>query len=96
MTGDVVDEIRFQLPMRIGQRYGRLPDGMLDAAHMSNKTRVRMKINIQTEGVINSVQSPSHPTLTLSSHSTHRSLSSRRRTTAHYSSSEYLNEDFVL
>ena len=96
MTGDIVDEIRFQLPMRIGQRYGRIPDGMVDASHISKKTRVKMSVNIQTQGVITYVKSPTHVDLIFTPYTTSRNKSSRRRGTAEYSSTEYLSGDFVL
>lgn len=96
MTADIVDEIRFQLPMRIGQRYGRIPDGMVDASHISKKTRVKITLNIQTQGIITSVTSPTHVDFIFTPYTASRGKSSRRRGTAVYSSTEYLSGDFVL
>ncbi|TCD67189.1 hypothetical protein EIP91_000416 [Steccherinum ochraceum] len=96
MTGDHVDEIRFQLPTSIGQRYGRVPDGMNDASTPAKHTRIKMKINVQTQGVIKSIASPTHPSFRVLPYGTHRDRPSRHRMTAIFSSTEYLTSDVVL
>ncbi|THH32860.1 hypothetical protein EUX98_g1355 [Antrodiella citrinella] len=95
MTGDYTDGVRFQLPMSIGQRYGRMPEGMVNASTVSTKTRVSIKVNIQMQGDIKDITSPTHSALTVKPYR-YRDSISRRRATAEFSSTEYLTQDFVL
>ncbi|KAH8102055.1 hypothetical protein BXZ70DRAFT_49953 [Cristinia sonorae] len=95
MAGDRADEIRLQLPMSIGQRYGQTPEGMGDTTMVTEKTRVRIKVNIQTQEVIQNIHSPTH-SVSVTPYLTHRNQSSRRRTVVKFSSARYLSSDFVL
>ncbi|KAI0078065.1 VIT-domain-containing protein [Panus rudis PR-1116 ss-1] len=96
MTDDLIDQVRFQLPMVIGQRYGTLPSGMKGVTHVGPKTRVRIDIFVQTRGTIKTITSPTHSTISVKPYKNHRNEISRHRATVKLRSSNYLNCDFVL
>lgn len=97
MNDDNADEIRFQLPMCVGERYGEPIPELQDASAPSAQTRVRVTADIQTSGRIKSISSPSHSDeLTETRYPTHVGRPSRRRTTVKYRSSSFLERDFVL
>ncbi|KAF4572545.1 hypothetical protein EYR36_007053 [Pleurotus pulmonarius] len=97
LNDDNVDEIRFQLPQHVGNRYGTPPAALNDAAGTSTSTRIRISIDIQTSGRLHSAISPSHgQDIKEKRYPTHRNRTSRRRTTVSYRSKTYLTKDFLL
>ncbi|GJE93119.1 von Willebrand domain-containing protein [Phanerochaete sordida] len=90
MEEDVTDSVRVQIPMSIGMRYGRLPDGMQDAQRVPPH-RISISADVRMQGAVKSVTSSSHPTVTvLNSDVPHAQRSAR------YVSSDFLAQDFVL
>lgn len=96
MNDDLADQIRFQLPMCVGERYGALPDTMIDASNPSPSTRVRIVIGIQTKGDIQSVISPSHPQILAHPFRSDDGEPSSNRIVATYESPDFLTQDFVV
>ncbi|GJE93157.1 von Willebrand domain-containing protein [Phanerochaete sordida] len=95
MDNGPASEIRLQLPMCIGQRYGAPPAGMHGAATASPHTRVRFDAHIQMHGAITSVTSPSHAALHAAPHTAH-GRASRHRALARLRSPHFLAGDLVL
>ncbi|KAF7306502.1 hypothetical protein MIND_00441500 [Mycena indigotica] len=89
------DEVRFQLPMCVGERYGPPLPALVGAAAPSSSTRIRITMEIQTNGTIQSITSPSHQ-ITQSAHKKSSNRPSRRRITVKYRSHSYLENDFVV
>ncbi|KAJ7022030.1 hypothetical protein C8F04DRAFT_1139174 [Mycena alexandri] len=97
VNDDNADEIRFQLPMCVGERYGPPLTALDGAAAPSASTRIRITADIQTSGRIQSITSPSHfDSITETKYPTHLDRPSRRRSTIRYRSTNYLDQDFVL
>lgn len=96
MDNDVSTEVRLQIPMCVGERYGEVPEGMDGASGPSAHTRVRFNANIQMKGVIASVTSPSHPGVHVAAYQTHVGRPSRHRATVRFRSPYFLHSDFVL
>ncbi|KAJ7785776.1 hypothetical protein B0H16DRAFT_1487985 [Mycena metata] len=97
VNDDNADEIRFQLPMCVGERYGPPLTALEGAAAPSASTRIRITADIQTSGRIQSIASPSHSdSITETKYPTHLDRPSRRRSTVRYRSTNYLDRDFVL
>ncbi|TFK30706.1 von Willebrand domain-containing protein [Coprinopsis marcescibilis] len=97
-TGDYTDQVRFQLPKSVGERYGVPPSELEDAMQPSVlDTRISITAEIQMYGKIRDVVSPSHPgSITQTKYSTHLGRPSKRRLTVRYRSPNYLDKDFVL
>ncbi|KAJ7226005.1 hypothetical protein GGX14DRAFT_642349 [Mycena pura] len=94
---DNTDEIRFQLPMCVGERYGPPLTALDGASAPSSSTRIRITLEIQTSGRIQSLTSPSHSNdISETRYQTHLARPSRRRTTVRYRSPTFLDRDFVL
>ncbi|KAJ8091380.1 hypothetical protein PM082_015098 [Marasmius tenuissimus] len=92
-----VDEVRFQLPSYVDERYGELPQQLVGASSSSSSTRLRITVDVQTSGTIRSIFSPTHgESLTITPYSTHLNRPSRRRSTIKFRSRDYLERDFVL
>lgn len=90
-------QVRLFIPMSVGERYGVPPQGMDDASAATDQTRVRFQINIQMQGSIKRVLSPSHQAeLTVEPYRTHLGRASQHRAIAKLRSKEYLTQDFVL
>ncbi|KAJ3482315.1 hypothetical protein NLI96_g7056 [Meripilus lineatus] len=96
MNDDLTDQIRFQLPMCVGMRYGSLPDTMVDASAPTSSTRVRIVVGIQTKGDIQSVTSPSHPQFLAYPFKEDDGEPSSNRMIASYESPDFLSQDFVV
>lgn len=96
MNDDLTDQIRFQLPMSVGMRYGELPDTMSDASSPSRSTRVRIVLGIQTKGNIQSVISPSHPNVLTHPFKPDDGEPSSNRYIATYETPTFLSQDFVV
>jgi Mg-chelatase subunit ChlD len=52
--------------------------------------------DIQTSGPIQNIESPSHPAMSIRSHSSRHGKESRRRKIVKYNSATYLDRDFIL
>lgn len=91
------DEIRFQLPMCVGERYGPPLTALDGASAPSSSTCIRITADIQTSGRIQGIMSPSHSeSIEETRYPTHLGRPSRRRSTVRYRSPTYLDRDFVL
>jgi von Willebrand factor type A domain len=94
---DNTDEVRFQLPMGVGQRYGTPPPELESAHGHSSHTRIRLTAQIQTSGKIQHITSPSHQAdISEVAYLTHHGRPSRRRSTIKFKSRTFLDRDFVL
>jgi hypothetical protein len=97
MDDDNKGEVRLQLPMSVGCRYGPEPPSLADAASASSRTRLRITVDIQMSGVIRRVSCPNHEGLiNLSPYVTRTGQTSRRRKIAKLRSQTFLTRDFVL
>jgi hypothetical protein len=97
-TGDYMDQVRFQLPYYVGQRYGIPPEGLDSAVQPApGKTRISVTVDIQMSGRIEEIRSSSHDSeIEQTPYDTHLGRASRRRTTIRYQSESYLDRDFIL
>ncbi|KAF8887810.1 vault protein inter-alpha-trypsin domain-containing protein [Infundibulicybe gibba] len=97
VNDDRVDEIRFHLPLHVGERYGAPPPGVADADSPSSHAKFKLVADVQTSGKIFNIASPSHgDEITETRYPTHLGRPSRRRSTIRFRSSELLDHDFVL
>lgn len=81
MDADLTDQVRFQLPVCIGKRYGTPPDGI--ACPLITSGRLVITVDIRMKGLIRSITSPTH-NIDVSQSSTQ------------YTSNNFLEQDFVL
>lgn len=81
MDADLPDQIRLQLPVCAGMRYGEPPEGM--APPLDTARRVEVAANIFMQGAITSITSPTHSLET-------------SETSATFTSECFLKGDFVL
>lgn len=86
------DHVCLQLPMTIAKRYGETP---LDTSTANERTRVRITVDVQTSDVIQDIRSPTHR-INLRRYRIHAGTKSERRMTAWWSSTTFLDQDFVL
>ncbi|KDQ53704.1 hypothetical protein JAAARDRAFT_698313 [Jaapia argillacea MUCL 33604] len=86
------DQVRFYLPMAVGQRYGTPPPTMLDAHSAPSSTRVSIDIVIQASGQIHDVHSPTHGISLVADTLSNQYFAK----TAKFRSPTFLNYDFVL
>jgi hypothetical protein len=97
MNDDNADEVRFQLPMCVGERYGEPPPELASAMAPSSRTRIRITTDIQTSGRIQSITSPTHSgEISETKYPTHLARPSRRRSCVKFRSRTFLDRDFVL
>lgn len=96
MDDELLDQVRFQIPIALGLRYGTHPAGMADASSASSRTRLRFIADIQMSGPIRDVSSPTHQIGPLIPYRTHLGRTSLRRTTAKFRSKAFLERDFIL
>lgn len=97
LDNDNLDEIRFQLPMSIGERYGTPPLELASTLAPDANTKVKIVVQIQTSGRILSIISPSHPgRISESRYPTDLGRPSRRRSTVKFQPRSFLDRDFVL
>lgn len=89
------DHVRLQLPMSIFERYGETPQAMVDASRIDEKTRVQITVDVQTSDTIQDIRSPTHP-ISLMRYKTRAGRRSERRMSATWSSTTFLDTDFVL
>jgi hypothetical protein len=91
MDGDVTDQIRLQLPMYIGMRYGTIPSSMADAS-TAPPHRISISADVRMQGAVKKITSPTHPTVTIDGGGSTTSYPLN----AHYGSQDFLKQDFVL
>ena len=96
MDDELADQVRFQIPMALGLRYGTTPSALDGAASPSIRTRVKITVDIQMSGRLRDVRSPTHAIAPLILHKKHNGRLSRRRATVKFRSPEFLQDDFVL
>ncbi|KAG2102875.1 uncharacterized protein F5147DRAFT_838709 [Suillus discolor] len=89
------DHICLRLPMTIAKRYGESPAALLNAPTTNERTRVHITVDVQTSDVIRDIRSPTHRISPLR-YRKHASTKSERRMTARWSSTTFLDRDFVL
>ncbi|GJE93155.1 von Willebrand domain-containing protein [Phanerochaete sordida] len=90
MNDDSSDQVRLQIPMYVGTRHGSPPPGT-KAAKRVPPHRVSISADVRMQGVVRSVFSPTHPTLTISDDGS--AATSRQ---SQYLSKDFLTQDFVL
>ena len=88
MDEEVTDQVRLQIPMYVGMRYGSLPMGMHNAVQAPPE-RVSISVDVRMQGAVRSITSPTHPALILSDGGAHASR-------AAWGSRDFLTSDFVL
>ncbi|KAG6814457.1 hypothetical protein H0H92_007461 [Tricholoma furcatifolium] len=94
---DNADEIRLQLSRGIGERYGTPPEELTSASRPTERTKIKITCDIQTNGRINAISSPSHANdIQETRYATSSGRESRRRSTIKYRSRTFLDRDFVL
>ena len=96
MHNDFKDEVRLQLPMSLGCRYGIEPPSLADAVSATDNTILHITVEIQMSETIRKIYSPSHPECTFKRYVNGRGQTSRRRQIAQLISPEFLRKDFVL
>jgi hypothetical protein len=96
MSDELQSEVRLQLPMSIGSRYGPEPATLAAAASASTQTRLTITMDIQMSGTIRHVTSPTHPDIVLSPYMKPSGNKSSRRQTAKLCSPTFLTQMFVL
>ena len=95
MDDEQVDQVRLQLPVCIGQRFGVVPAGMTGASSIPPE-RVRISSEVYMRGTIQSITSPSHAIDALIEGSTPSADSHSNDRAVRYASPDFLDEDFVL
>lgn len=91
------NKVQLLLPLALAQRYGTLPEQLEDANGNTGLIELKIKVEIQMSGQILSVTSPSHGQgLRFKEYKTHYGRPSRRRVTAKFRSTTYLDRDFEL
>ncbi|KAF7797334.1 hypothetical protein EIP86_008529 [Pleurotus ostreatoroseus] len=95
LEDDFVDQIRFQLPVSVGARYGQMPSNMI-AARTVPTDRITISVDIFMKGAILNLTSPTHPSFNLSSDGTISTPASVSRQRGWYHSPSFLAQDFVL
>ena len=96
MDDELKGEVRLQLPMSVGSRYGPEPTVLATAASAPSQTRLSITVDIQMSGIIQRVTSPTHPGIKLAPYVTTVGHTSRRRQTAKLHSPTFLTQSFVL
>ena len=89
MDADVGDQVRFHLPVVVGERYGQLPEGVRGARAL-NPTRVDINVNIRMKDIIRSITSPSH----IIAHRSNADTATFQSVS--FQSDQFLKHDFVL
>ncbi|KIP04028.1 hypothetical protein PHLGIDRAFT_212597 [Phlebiopsis gigantea 11061_1 CR5-6] len=87
---DAASQIRLQLPVHIGYRFGTLPAGM-KGARKTAPYRIKISVDVRMQGNVRNITSPSHPTVVVTSDRT-----TRIPQAAQYTSRGFLEQDFVL
>jgi hypothetical protein len=95
MDDELNDEVRLQLPMSVGYRYGTPPPSLAKATSASSRTRLRITADVQMSRAIRETSSPTH-SIEVIPYVTHIGQHSRRRRTIKFRSQTFLTSDFVL
>jgi von Willebrand factor type A domain len=95
LDDEFIDEVRLQLPMSVGCRYGTPPPSLATSAETSTSTRLRITVDIQMSGVIQQISSPTH-LIKEAPFVTHAGHASRHRKMTKFRSQTFLTGDFVL
>ncbi|KAG9310061.1 hypothetical protein JVU11DRAFT_9666 [Chiua virens] len=89
------DHVRLQFPMHIAKRYGTPPAAIRDTSAADSPTRIHIKVDVQTSGVIHDIRSPTHG-IEVRYHKNRSGRTSQRRMSAVWKSNKFLTSDFVL
>ena len=95
LDDDRTDQVRFQLPVSVGQRYGQLPADMVGAKSVP-VSRITITAEIYMKGAIQSITSPTHPTVTTLDAAAPHFKQPVNSQEVQYRSPEFLERDFVL
>lgn len=91
------NKVQLLIPLALGQRYGTVPQQLEDAAGHIDPVKLKITVEIQMSGTILSINSPSHQQgIVLEEYMTHKGHVSRRRMTAKFKSTTFLDRDFEL
>ena len=90
------NKVQLLLPLALANRYGALPEQLEGATGNTRRIRLRITVEIQMSGQIQTITSPSHQGLFLEEYTTHYGRPSRRRMTAKLFSTTFLDRDFEL
>lgn len=90
MDADLPDQVRLQLPMSIGMRYGTVPKHLTNVLR-APANRISISVDVRMQGMVKSITSPTHPTLILGPND-----SPTVPSTAVYHSRHFLSQDFVI
>ncbi|KIP02807.1 hypothetical protein PHLGIDRAFT_130535 [Phlebiopsis gigantea 11061_1 CR5-6] len=90
MEDDISDQVRLQLPMCIGMRFGYIPPGMQDARPI-HPDCITISVDIRMQGAVKKINSPTHPTVLVSDPELADGIRSVRHT-----SPDFMVRDFVL
>jgi hypothetical protein len=96
MDDELGSEVRLQLPMSVGSRYGPEPIALATALSTPSRTRLSIIVTIQMGGAIKSVISPTHPDIIQAPLTTASGQTSRRCRTVNFRSPTFLSQSFVL
>lgn len=89
------NKVQLLLPLALGQRYGALPQQLEDATGHTGLVKLKITVEVQMSGMILSINSPSHQQgLILQEYTTHNGHLSRRKMTAKFYSTTFLDKDF--
>ena len=95
LEDDFMDQIRFQLPVSVGMRYGQMPFKMVDAKAISGD-RIKISVDVFMKDAIQSLTSPTHPRFELSNDGTVSTPATATQQRGWYRSPSFLSQDFVL
>lgn len=95
MDDDYADQVRFQLPVSVGSRYGMLPSGMAQAKSVP-ANRITISTEVYMKGSIKSITSPTHPTLAILQANSFQERQYLHGQGVQYRSTAFLEQDFVL
>lgn len=90
------DHVRLQLPFTLFERYGPLPEAMIDAATASSTTCIDVKVDIQMSRAIHAIRSPTHPGISVLRYKMRDGRKSQRRKSVVLKSSTFFQGDFVI
>lgn len=89
------DHVRLQLPMHIAERYGAQPAGIHNTSAADSRTRLHIRVDVQTSDIIHGIRSPTHHVVTRH-HKGRSGRVSQRRISVVWESPGFLNSDFVI
>ncbi len=95
MDDELPEQVRFQLLLCVGMRYGTFTPGMQGAKTIPPE-RISITTEVYMKGAIESTTSPSHSTLNVLCDRIVHGGPSVHTSTAEYHSSQFLSQDFIL